>query len=80
MDGVGTGALGGADDLLDVQVALRGGRRADRVRLVGEQDVQRIAIDVREDGDRPETELATRAAISPRLAIRILDRLTRPPP
>src|SRR5262249_52893905 len=61
MDGVGARVLGDADDLFDVQIALGRGRRADRVGLVGHLDVERVAIDVGENSDGRDAELATRA-------------------
>jgi len=72
MDRVGAGLLGDGDQLLDRQVALGRGRRPDRIGLVGHQDVERLAVGLREhgDGDDPASRQAriTRTAISPRFA------------
>ena len=43
---------------VDVEVALRGGRRPDRDRLVGETDVNGVPVGLRVDGDRRDLELA----------------------
>ena len=61
MDRARPGAQRGLDERLDLQVALRRGRRPDQVRLVGVRDVQRAAVRLRIDGDRAEPELAQRA-------------------
>ncbi len=49
-----------ADDCRDVQVALRGGRRANTHGLVGETHVERVAIDVAVYRDGPNAHLFTR--------------------
>ena len=41
---LGAAVLAGGDDLVDDQIALRRGRRADRHRLVGHLDMQRVAV------------------------------------
>src|SRR5258706_7104336 len=61
MDRVGRGDLGGADDRGNMQVALRGRRRPDAPRLVGEAHVQRARVGLRVHGDRLDAELAARA-------------------
>ena len=61
MDGLGAAAAGDVEDLVDVQVGLAGGRRADVVGLVRLAHVERGAIDVGEDGDRADTHLAAGA-------------------
>ena len=81
MHRLGAGLLAGVDDLVDDEIGLGGGRRADRHGLVGHFDVQRVAIGVGIDRDGFECPmrravLMMRQAISPRLAIRI--RLNMP--
>ena len=61
VDGVAAGPLGDVDDLVDAQVALARGRRADGVRLVGHAHVERRAIGVGVDGDGADAHLAQRA-------------------
>ena len=57
MDRVAAGRDGGGDDRRDAQVALGRSGRADADRLVGEPDVQRVAVGGRVDGDRLHPEL-----------------------
>src|SRR5690606_1943181 len=57
MDGVDAREQRGAHDVRDVQVALRGGGRPDAISFVGQQDVQRLAIRLRVDGDGPDPQL-----------------------
>ena len=69
-------ALGdGVEDGLGVEVALGRGLPAERVRLVGQPDVEGVPIELGVHGDGADAELRqarmTRTAISPRLAIRI---------
>ena len=56
MDRLGVAAARRLDDRLDPQVAVLGGRPSDRDRLVGERDVHRVAIGLREhrDGAQPQ--------------------------
>src|SRR5579883_487700 len=61
VDGVGAGPPGGLDELLAVEVALERLARAYVDRLVGEPDVERVAVRVREDGDRLDPHLAAGA-------------------
>jgi len=61
MDRVGAGRLRDAHELLDVEVALDRGGRTDRVRLVGHEHVERLAVRLGEDGDGRDSELAARA-------------------
>ncbi len=58
MDGVASGRLGRSDDVRDAEVALRGGRRADAHGVVGELDVERVAVGGRVHGHRLDPELA----------------------
>jgi hypothetical protein len=51
MDSVGTGTDGGIGNLLDVQIALFGRRRADVICLVGHPDMERSAIGIGVDRD-----------------------------
>ena len=44
MHGLGAARLAGGDDLVDDQIALRRRRRADRHRVVGHLDMQRVAV------------------------------------
>ena len=60
MDGARAGALRRLDEALDLQIALRRRRRADQIRLVGEGDVERAAVGLGVDRDRPDPELAQR--------------------
>ena len=53
--------LGRGDDVRDPQVALGGRGRPDAHRLVGELDVERVAVGRRVDGDRLDPELVQRA-------------------
>src|SRR6185295_15085137 len=55
------GALRRVDDLVDAEVALRRGRRPDRVRLVGDAHVQRGAVDVGVHRDGGDAHLVERA-------------------
>src|SRR5207245_1631809 len=57
---IGAAALDELQDLLGVEVAL--GRRlpAERVRLVREPHVQRVAVEIGVDGDARDAELTTR--------------------
>ena len=61
MHGVAARRLGRGDDVRDAQVALRGRGRADADRLVGELDVQCVAVGGRVDGDGLDPELVQRA-------------------
>src|SRR5690606_9170418 len=61
VDGVGAGDLGGGDDPVHPEVALRGGRRPDADGLVGEADGERVAVGRGVDGDGPEAHLAAGA-------------------
>ncbi len=56
MDGVGAGVNGGADDVGDVQVAVRGGAGTDADRVVGQADVQGVAVGGGVDGHRLDTQ------------------------
>ena len=61
MDGLGTGALRGCDDGVDVEIALarRGGSDADRDVRLGH--VAGTGVGVAEHRDRTDTQLAERA-------------------
>ena len=59
--GVAARRLGRGDDVRDAQVALRGRGRADAHRLIGELDVQCVAVGGRVDGDGLDPELVQRA-------------------
>jgi hypothetical protein len=54
--GLRTGAPAGVDDLLDDEVALGGGRRADRHRLVRQAHVERLAVGLREHRHRRDPQ------------------------
>ena len=58
VDGVGAALLGRADDLLDVEIALRGRRRADEHSLVGQLGEERLPVGLGEDGDGRNAQLA----------------------
>ena len=47
----GAGFLTGGDDLIDQQIGLGGGRRAETDGLVGHFDMQRVGVGVGIDGD-----------------------------
>ena len=57
---VGAAALDGVEDRLGVEVALGRGLPAERVRLVGEAHVQRVAVELGVHGDGGDAELAAR--------------------
>ena len=61
MDGVHVGDLGGADDAVDLEVAVRAGGAADANGLVGELDVQAFDIRFRVDGNRLDADFAAGA-------------------
>src|SRR5712692_7065399 len=61
MHGVRPCGFRNAHECVDGEVTLRRRRRADEVRLVGHQDVQRLAIDLRIHGDGRDALLAARA-------------------
>ena len=58
MHGLGAGSVRRGNELLLVEIALGGGGGAESHRVVGLQDVERLAISVREDGDAADAELA----------------------
>jgi len=60
MHGPGSGLQRDRDQLLAVEVALRRRGWADSVRLVGETNVQRLAVSVGIDGDALDAHLARR--------------------
>ena len=72
MDRLGTRPLRGLDDPLADEVALGCRAGADQVRLVGGAHVQRVAVGLGVDGDRPipssRSVRKIRIAISPRFA------------
>src|SRR5689334_20668177 len=61
MNGVGAAGSCGGQDLLDVEVALAGGRGADVDGAIGGARVHRAAIRIGEDGDGVDAELAAGA-------------------
>ena len=58
VDGLDVGDLGGADEAGDVEVALRGGGRADADGLVGQGQVRRVAVGLAEDGHDLDAQVA----------------------
>src|SRR5262249_34138290 len=60
MDRRRAAGLGGRDDLFDVEIALRSGRRTDGDRFIGHLDMERIAIGVRINCDRRNTHATRR--------------------
>jgi hypothetical protein len=54
VDRVGAGALGDLEELLLHEVAVPGGRAPERVGLVGDLHVQRVAVGIGVDRDRPD--------------------------
>ena len=61
MDRLGAAALRGLEDPLDREVRLARRRRPDRVCLVGEPHVERLAVRFGIDRYRGDSHLATRA-------------------
>jgi hypothetical protein len=59
--GVGAGAVDDVKDRLGVEVALGGALAAERVGLVGQAHVQRVAIEFGVDGDGGDAHLSTGA-------------------
>ena len=59
MDGVGAALADRVEDRLGVQVALGGRLATERVRLVGEADVQRVPVELGVHGDGLDTEFAS---------------------
>ena len=57
MHGVSAGDLAGGDDLVDVEVAVTRGRRADADALVGEAHMHGVGIRRRMHGNRGDTQL-----------------------
>ena len=66
MDRVGAGDLGGGDEARDLEIRLARGRGADAHVVVGEADVERLAIGFGVHGHRLNVELAARADDSER--------------
>ena len=58
VDGVGAGDLGRADNPVELQVTLTGGRRTDTHRLVRQLDVEGLAIGLGVHRDRSDVELS----------------------
>ena len=58
MHGLRAGLAAGLDDLLDHQIALGGGRRADQDRVIGHFDVEGVAVGLGIDGDRLDSHPA----------------------
>ncbi len=75
MHGVGAGDLAGGDDLVDVEIAVARGGRADADAFVGKSHMHgvRVGRGMHHDGLDPQFLAArrTRSAISPRFAMRI---------
>ena len=59
MHGVGTGAAGDTEDLLDDEIRLGARGPIERVRFVGEPRVQRITILIGVDGDRGDAAVTS---------------------
>ncbi len=57
MDRIGPSGRGDLEDLLGVQIGLGRGRRSHVPGLVGQLHVQRVAIEVRIDGNRVDAHL-----------------------
>ena len=60
VDRVGAAGPAGGEDLVDHEVALRGGRRADRDGAIGQLDVRREPVDVAVDRDGLDPALLAR--------------------
>src|SRR4051794_9634256 len=60
MDGLGAGFLDHLDQLVDVQIGLRGGPGAEQEGLAGALDVLRLAVGLRVDRDRLDAQLVER--------------------
>ncbi len=61
MNGVGTGDLGGGDEIRDAEVGQAARRRADADVVVGEAHVQRLAVGLAVDRHGLDAELAAGA-------------------
>ena len=61
MDAIGAAVTDRVEDRVGVEIALGRGLPAERVRLVGEPDVQCVAIELGVDGDGLDAELASGA-------------------
>src|SRR3954468_4414598 len=61
MDGVGTRRARDREEALDHQIALERRGGPDRIGLIGQLHVERLAIGLREDGDGGDALLAARA-------------------
>ncbi len=60
MHAVGAAALDGVEDLLGLQIAVGRGLAPEGVGLVGESDVEGVAVELAVDGDRGDAELLAR--------------------
>ncbi len=61
MHRIGTGLIDGGEDIINLQVAMRRGRRADINGLIGFLHMQRVGIRLRVHRDRTDAHLAARA-------------------
>jgi hypothetical protein len=60
MHTVGAAALDGVEDLVGLEVAVGRSLATQRVGLIGEADVQRVAVEVAVDGDGGDTHFLAR--------------------
>ena len=60
MHGLRAGLAAGLDDLLDLQIAFGGGRRADQNGLVGHFDMERVTVGLGINRDRLNSHAAGR--------------------
>ena len=58
MDGVDVGDFRGGDDSGDIEITVRGARRADADGLVGKAHVKRVAVGLAVDGDSTNAEFS----------------------
>src|SRR5260370_24892105 len=61
MHGIAAGAARNVYELINAKIAFAGRRRTNGVGFIGEADVERFAIDVAEDRDGADIQLATGA-------------------
>ena len=61
MHGIAAGAASHVHKFIDAKIAFAGRRRTDGIGFIGEADVERFAVDIAEDGDGADTQLATGA-------------------
>ena len=61
MHGIATGATCHVHEFIDAKIAFARRRRADEIGFIGKADVKRFAVDITEDGDGADAQLAAGA-------------------